>query len=179
VEISHNPCQFTINQAIRYFLLAMKIRLLMVGKTKERFIEEGYAFYRNRIMNYLPFDEFIIPALKNSRNLTPEEFKMREGELILKNCREDDFMVLLDEKGKSLSSIEFSQFVQQRMNSGIKTLTFVIGGAYGFSEEVYKLAKAKVSLSPLTFSHQLARIVFMEQLYRAMTILRNEPYHNE
>ena len=157
----------------------MKIRLLMVGKTKERFIEEGYGFYRNRIVNYLPFDELVIPALKNSRNFTPDEFKIREGELILKSCREDDFMVLLDERGKALNSIEFSQFVQQRMNSGIKTLTFVIGGAYGFTDEVYKLAKAKISLSPLTFSHQLARIVFMEQLYRSMTILRNEPYHNE
>lgn len=157
----------------------MKIRLLLVGKTKERFIDEGYAFYRNRILYYLPFDEHIIQALRNSRNLTPEEFKIREGELILKNCREDDFVVLLDERGKSLNSIEFSQFIQQRMNSSIKTLTFVIGGAYGFSDEVYHLAKAKISLSPLTFSHQLARLIFMEQLYRAMTILRNEPYHNE
>jgi 23S rRNA (pseudouridine1915-N3)-methyltransferase len=157
----------------------MKIRLLMVGKTKEQFTEEGYLFYKKRIVNYLTFDDMIIPGLRNSRNFSPEEFKQKEGEILLKTKKDDDFVTLLDERGKTFSSNEFAQFMQQRMNSGIKTLTFIIGGAYGFSEEVYKAANAKIALSTLTFPHQLVRIIFAEQLYRAMTILRNEPYHNE
>lgn len=157
----------------------MKIRLLMVGKTKERFTEDGYMFYKKRVLNYLPFEDIIIPGLRNSKNFSPEEFKLKEGELLLKNFREDDFIVLLDERGKITTSPDFAQFVQQRMNTGIKSLTFVIGGAYGFSDDVYKSADFKISLSSLTFPHQLVRIIFMEQLYRAMTILRNEPYHNE
>jgi len=157
----------------------MKIRLLMIGKTKERFTEEGYLFYKHRIANYLPFEDIIVPGLKNSRNFSPEEFKQKEGELLMKLTKEDDFVALLDERGKAFNSNEFAQFVQQRMNSGIKTLTFMIGGAYGFSEDVYKAADAKIALSSLTFPHQLVRIIFAEQLYRAMTILRNEPYHNE
>ncbi len=157
----------------------MKIRLLMIGKTKEQFTEEGYLFYTKRIVNYLPFEDMIIPGLKNSRNFSPEDFKQKEGEMLLKFKKEDDFVALLDERGKAFNSNEFAQFVQQRMNSGIKTLSFIIGGAYGFSEEVYKAADAKIALSSLTFPHQLVRIIFAEQLYRAMTILRNEPYHND
>lgn len=157
----------------------MKIRVVMMGKTKEKFTDDGYTFYKKRVLNYLPFDDLIIPGLKNSGSFSPEEFKQKEGELLLKKLKDDDFVVLLDERGKSFTSPEFAQFVQQRMNSGIKTLAFVIGGAYGFSEEVYKAAHFKISLSSMTFPHQLVRIVFMEQLYRAMTILRNEPYHNE
>ncbi|MBE0638283.1 MAG: 23S rRNA (pseudouridine(1915)-N(3))-methyltransferase RlmH [Bacteroidales bacterium] len=157
----------------------MKIRLVMMGKTKEQFTDEGYSFYKNRVVNYLPFDDLIIPGLKNSGGFTPDEFRWREGELLMKHTRDDDFLVLLDERGKAFTSRDFARFVQQRMNTGIKTLTFIIGGAYGFSDEVYKAAHFKLSLSSMTFPHQLVRIVFMEQLYRAMTILRNEPYHNE
>jgi 23S rRNA (pseudouridine1915-N3)-methyltransferase len=157
----------------------MKIRLVMIGKTKERFTEEGYLFYRKRIENYLPFEDMIIPGIRNSRNFSPEEFKQKEGEMLMKLTNEGDFVVLLDERGKQFTSNEFAQFIQQRMNSGIKTLTFVIGGAYGFSDGAYKAAAAKIALSSLTFPHQLVRIIFAEQLYRAMTILRNEPYHNE
>ena len=157
----------------------MKIRLLMIGKTKERFIEEGYSFYRNRIDKYLSFTDHTIPSLKNTRNFTPEDFKIQEGKLILKHCKENEYIVLLDEEGKQVDSLGFAGFIKEIMNSSIKTLTFVIGGAYGFSDEVYRSAKMQLSLSNLTFSHQLARVIFMEQLYRSMTILKNEPYHNE
>lgn len=156
----------------------MKIKLLMIGKNREKFIEDGYLFYTKRVLNYLPFEGVIIPPPKISANLSPEETKLREGELLIKKMKGDDFVVLLDEKGKSFTSGGFAGFLQQRMNSGIKTLTFVTGGAYGFSEEMYGIAHAKLSLSPMTFPHQLVRVIFMEQLYRAMTILRNEPYHN-
>jgi 23S rRNA (pseudouridine1915-N3)-methyltransferase len=157
----------------------MKLKLLMVGKNREEFIEDGYSFYKKRLLNYLPYEDVVIPPLKNSANLTPEAFKLREGELLLKKLKGDDYIVLLDEKGKSLTSEGFAAFLQQRMNSGIRTLTFVTGGAYGFSQEVYNSAHTKLSLSSMTFPHQLVRVIFLEQLYRAMTILRNEPYHNE
>jgi 23S rRNA (pseudouridine1915-N3)-methyltransferase len=151
----------------------------MVGKSREKFIEDGYLFYKKRLINYLPFEEVMIPAIKNSTGLPAEEFRLREGEQLLKKIRGDDYIVLLDEKGSNYTSGGFAGFLQQRMNSGIKTLTFVTGGAFGFSGEVYNAAHAKLSLSKMTFPHQLVRIIFMEQLYRALTILRNEPYHNE
>lgn len=157
----------------------MKIHLLMIGKSKEKFTEEGYNFYKKRITNYLPFDDFTIPGLRNAGNLLAADFKLREGELLTKHFKEDDYVVLLDEQGRKFSSVDFAGFIQQRMNSGIKNLTFVIGGAYGFSKDVYNRSNEKISLSAMTFPHQLVRIIFMEQLYRAMTILRNEPYHNE
>ncbi len=151
----------------------------MVGKNREKFIEEGYLFYKKRLLNYLPFEDAIIPAIRISAGLSPMEFKLLEGEQLLKKIKGDDYIVLLDENGKNYTSSGFAGFLQQRMNSGIRTLTFVTGGAYGFSEAVYKAATIKLSLSSMTFPHQLVRIIFMEQLYRAMTILRNEPYHNE
>jgi 23S rRNA (pseudouridine1915-N3)-methyltransferase len=156
----------------------MKIKLLLIGKNRESFVDEGYRFYKNRVLNYLPFEDEVIPPLKGSTNLTPEIFKLREGSQLLRKMLGDDFIVLLDERGKSYTSERFAGFLQQRMNTGIKTLTFVTGGAFGFSEEVYQAASAKMSLSAMTFPHQLVRVIFMEQLYRAMTILRNEPYHN-
>ncbi len=156
----------------------MKIKLLLIGKNRESFIDEGYLFYKKRVLNYLPFDDEVIPPLKGSANLTPEMFKLREGSQLLRKMQGDDYIVLLDERGKSYTSGGFAGFLQQRMNTGIKTLTFVTGGAFGFSDEVYQAANAKMSLSAMTFPHQLVRVIFMEQLYRAMTILRNEPYHN-
>jgi 23S rRNA (pseudouridine1915-N3)-methyltransferase len=156
----------------------MKIQLIKVGKDQEKFITEGFDLYRNRIINYLTFEELTIPALKNTKNLSPEEVKQKEGELILKSLKDESFTVLLDEKGETFDSPGFANFIQLRMNSGIRQLNFVIGGAYGFSPSVHKKANTKISLSKMTFSHQIVRLIFMEQLYRALTILNNQPYHN-
>lgn len=151
----------------------------MVGKTTQAFVNEGFETYRSRVVKYLPFDEIIIPALKNTRNLAPVDFKQREGEAILKKIGKGEFTILLDENGKQMDSEGFAQFLQHKMNTGIKTLNFVVGGAYGFSSEVKQLADAKISLSKMTFSHQVIRVIFMEQLYRAFTIINHEPYHNQ
>lgn len=156
----------------------MKVRLILVGKTQQGYAQEGIDVFRKRIINYLPFDEIVIPSLKNTKNLSPQVLKEKEGELILKKIEKQDFTILLDENGKTFDSVEFANFLQMQMNSGIKNLNFVVGGAWGFSPQVYQEADAKISLSKMTFSHQIIRIIFMEQLYRAMTILRNEPYHN-
>jgi len=156
----------------------MKIHLIKVGKDQEKYITEGFELYRNRIVNYLPFEDVTLPSLKNTKNMTPDEIKLKEGETILKSLKEDSFTVLLDEKGETYDSQGFAGFIQLRMNSGIRQLNFVIGGAYGFSQSVHKKANAKISLSKMTFSHQIVRLIFMEQLYRALTILNNQPYHN-
>lgn len=156
----------------------MKIRIVMIGKTREAFIREGFEMYRKRIMKYITLEDWTIPALKNTKKLSPGQVKNAEGKLILKHIKAGEKTILLDETGTRYSSEGFADFIQQHMNSGIKTLNFVIGGAYGFSTEVIQAADAKASLSPMTFSHQIVRLVFMEQLYRAMTILNNEPYHN-
>ncbi|MFP4469407.1 MAG: 23S rRNA (pseudouridine(1915)-N(3))-methyltransferase RlmH [Bacteroidales bacterium] len=156
----------------------MKIKLIMMGKTQEKFVEEGFKMYTNRLTNYLPFEAIEIPGLKKAGNFSPAQIKESEGILLAKHIAEGSYTVLLDEKGKSFDSVGFSEFVQQRMNSGVKLLNFVIGGAYGFSDDICKLANQKITLSSMTFSHQIVRIIFMEQLYRAMTILKNEPYHN-
>jgi 23S rRNA (pseudouridine1915-N3)-methyltransferase len=157
----------------------MKVKLLMVGKTRESFIEEGFDVFKLRIKHYLPFEGQTIGGLKKTKNLPPSEIKILEGELILKNLKDQDTVVLLDEKGKTYGSTGFANFVQKQMNTGTKQLVFIIGGAYGFSPDVYQRANYKVSLSAMTFSHQVIRLIFMEQFYRAMTILRNEPYHNQ
>lgn len=157
----------------------MKIRLIAVGKTTQDFVEEGVGMYRSRVEKYLPFEIVVIPALKKTRNLSPDDFRQKEGELILKRIGNFDVTILLEEKGKEMSSTGFADFLQQKMNTGTKTLNFVIGGAYGFSSYVKQVADGKISLSKMTFSHQIVRVIFMEQLYRAFTILRNEPYHNQ
>jgi len=157
----------------------MKVKLLQIGKTQQSFLVEGIDFYEKRIKNYLSFSIETIPTVKQSASLPPDQLKQKEGEIILSKLRPDDRLILLDERGKTLSSIGFSEFIQGQMNQGQKQLVFVIGGAFGFSEEVYKKASYKISLSEMTFSHQLIRIVFMEQMYRAMTILNNHPYHHE
>lgn len=157
----------------------MKIILLLVGKTTEKFIEEGVNEYEKRVKRSIPFEIKIIPFLKKSAVLSKDEVKQKEGELILQAIDKSDFLVLLDEKGKDYSSLLFAEYISKQMNSSIKTLIFVVGGAYGFSEDIYKRANSKISLSKMTFSHQLVRILFMEQLYRAFTIIKGEPYHHE
>ena len=156
----------------------MKITLILNGKTEDDYIIKGFAVYEQRLKHYIPFETIVIPALKNTKALSIEQQKQKEGEVIFKNIESSDKLILLDENGMEYNSVNFSVFIQQQMNSGIKNCVFVIGGPYGFSEEVYKRANGKISLSKMTFSHQMIRLFFAEQLYRAMTILKNEPYHH-
>ena len=156
----------------------MKITLLVVGKTTDTHIELLIQEYQKRLTHYIPFTLQIIPELKNTKSLTPEQQKLAEGELILRTITPSTDLVLLDEHGKEFRSIEFADYVQKRMSSG-RDVVFVVGGPYGFSEGVYQRANGKISLSKMTFSHQMVRLFFVEQLYRAMTILRGEPYHHE
>ncbi len=156
----------------------MKITLILNGKTEDDHIIKGVSIYESRLKHYISFETIVIPALKNTKTLSVEQQKQKEGELILKSIQSSDKLILLDENGKEYSSVGFSDFVQQQMNSGLKNIVFVVGGPYGFSEEIYKRANGKISLSKMTFSHQMVRLFFVEQLYRAMTILRNEPYHH-
>jgi 23S rRNA (pseudouridine1915-N3)-methyltransferase len=157
----------------------MKIKLLAIGKTDDKHLNELISVYHKRLQHYVAFELEIIPDLKNSKNLSQDQQKQKEGELILNKLSVFDQMILLDEKGKEFRSIEFANYLQKKMNSGIKQLVFVIGGPYGFSKEVYQKAMGKVSLSKMTFSHQMIRLFVVEQIYRGFTILRNEPYHHE
>jgi len=157
----------------------MKVTFILVGKTDDSYIAEGFAVFEKRIKHYISFETIVLPALKNTKGLTIEQQKQKEGELILKHIQPTDRLILLDENGKSYTSLEFSSFFQQQMNSGVKNLVFLVGGPYGFSEQVYKTSNGKLSLSKMTFSHQMVRLFFVEQLYRAMTILKNEPYHHQ
>jgi len=157
----------------------MKIELWMIGKTAFPYIKEGMAIYEKRLGHYLPFQCTVIPDVKNAKNLKAHQIKEQEGNTILKKLKKEDFLILLDEKGKSFSSIEFARFLEQKFHLSHKRMVFLIGGAFGFSETIYKRANGKISLSKMTFSHQMVRLFVLEQLYRAMTILRNEPYHNE
>lgn len=157
----------------------MNIKLLAVGKTDDKNLQALIEEYVKRVSFYIKFDVEIIPDIKNAKNLSVIQQKEKEGSLILSKVSPSDWLILLDEKGKSFSSTQFADFLQKRMNSGIKNLLFVIGGPYGFSDEVYAKANGKISLSSMTFSHQMVRLFFIEQLYRGYTILRNEPYHHE
>jgi len=157
----------------------MNIKLLVVGKTDDKNLQALIEEYVKRVSFYIKFDVEIIPDIKNAKNLSVIQQKEKEGSLILSKVSPSDWLILLDEKGKSFSSTQFADFLQKRMNSGIKNLFFVIGGPYGFSDEVYAKANGKISLSSMTFSHQMVRLFFIEQLYRGYTILRNEPYHHE
>jgi len=157
----------------------MKISLIVVGKTDEEYLKTGISRYEQRLVHYINFSIQIIPALKNTKNFTPAQQKDKEAELILQAVEGCDQVILLDEKGKEFRSAEFANNLQQYMNSGLKHLAFVVGGPFGFSDSVYKKANGKLSLSKMTFSHQMIRLLFVEQLYRAFTILKNEPYHNE
>lgn len=156
----------------------MKIKLLAIGKTDDKNLQSLIAIYQNRLKHYIKFEMRLIPDIKNVKNLSEQQQKEKEGELILKNCSTTDVLMLLDEKGEEFRSVEFSKFLQKKMNSGIKQLVLVIGGPYGFSETVYKKASGKISFSKMTFSHQMIRLFVVEQLYRAFTILKNEPYHH-
>ncbi|MEP3209650.1 MAG: 23S rRNA (pseudouridine(1915)-N(3))-methyltransferase RlmH [Maribacter sp.] len=156
----------------------MNIKLLAIGKTDHKALQILISEYEHRLKHYIKFELEIIPDIKNAKNLSEAQQKDKEGETILKKLNSTDVLILLDENGKQYSSVDFSSFLQKKMNSGIKRLVFVIGGPYGFSNAVYKKAEAKVSLSKMTFSHQMVRIFVVEQLYRAFTILRNEPYHH-
>jgi len=156
----------------------MKIRILAIGKTDDKNLLSLIQTYEQRLKHYIKFDLIIIPDIKNAKNLSMKQQKEREGELILKNIQASDQLFLLDEKGQEFGSIEFSSFLQKKMNSGMKHLVLVIGGPYGFSEKVYQKATGKISLSKMTFSHQMIRLFIVEQIYRAFTILKNEPYHH-
>ncbi|AMD84929.1 23S rRNA (pseudouridine1915-N3)-methyltransferase [Capnocytophaga haemolytica] len=157
----------------------MNIKLIAVGKTDQAALQALINEYQKRLSRYAPFDLQVITDVKNSKSLSEEQQKVKEGELILKSVASTDYLVLLDERGKEYTSVEFSAYIQKVMLSGSKQMTFVIGGPYGFSEAVYRRADAKVALSKLTFSHQMVRLFFVEQLYRAFTILKNEPYHHQ
>jgi 23S rRNA (pseudouridine1915-N3)-methyltransferase len=142
-------------------------------------LEEGENEYLKRLKHYIPVERIEIPDLKNAKKLTFDQIKEAEGKEILVKLQQGDVLFLLDERGKEYSSVDFANFLQQKFNTGGKAIVFVVGGAYGFSEEVYSAANGKISLSTMTFSHQMVRMIFFEQLYRAMTILRGEPYHHE
>lgn len=157
----------------------MKIVLLSLGKTDKDFYAKAIDIFRKRLSHYLPFDLEIVPDVKNTKNLSEKEQKNLEGEAMLNQIQQGDYVVLLDDKGKQYSSVEFSRFIEKKSHSVPKRLVFVVGGPYGLSDEVYKRANEKLSLSRMTFTRQMARLVFVEQLYRAMTILNGEPYHHE
>lgn len=157
----------------------MNIKLLAIGKTDDKNLLTLIEQYQKRLSFYVKFDLEIIPDIKNVKNLSESQQKEKEGELVLSKITPTDELILLDENGKTFSSVGFSDYLQKKMNSGIKTLVFVIGGPYGFSDSVYQKANGKVSLSEMTFSHQMVRLFVVEQIYRAFTILRNEPYHHQ
>lgn len=157
----------------------MKITLLTVGKTDRDWVKQGLDIYVSRLKHYVPFSMIEIPELKNVSALTKEQIKAKEGELILKNLRNTDDVILLDEHGKEYSSMELAGILRDKMTYGGRDIVYVIGGAYGFSEAVYARADSKLSLSRMTFSHQMVRAIFAEQIYRAFTIIKGEPYHHE
>ena len=157
----------------------MKIKLIVVGKTNSKFLLEGEKEYDKRLRHYCGFEQLTISDIKNGNKLTINDLKNKEGALILSKIDNNDLVILLDDKGKQYSSVEFSKFLQNKMLNSIKRLVFIVGGAYGFSDEVYARANSKISLSKMTFSHQMIRLIFKEQLYRAHTILKGEKYHHE
>jgi ribosomal RNA large subunit methyltransferase H len=157
----------------------MKLLLLVVGRTVDKHLSTLIDDYTGRIKHYMPFELEVIPELKNAKSLSFEQQKEREGELLLRSMKDGDAVWLLDEGGREFRSIEFAAFLDRQHSSGARRLVFVVGGPYGFSPAIYARANGKISLSRLTFSHQMVRLFFTEQLYRAMTILRGEPYHHE
>ena len=157
----------------------MNIKLIAIGKTDNKDLQSLINDYTKRLSFYIKFDLEIIPDLKNVKNLSENQQKEKEGELILSKITATDQLILLDENGKSYSSVQFAYELQKKMNAGIKTLVFVIGGPYGFCDAVYNQCNGKISLSEMTFSHQMVRLFFIEQLYRGFTILKNEPYHHQ
>ena len=157
----------------------MKISLITVGKTDVKWVREGLDLYVSRLSHYVPFTLDEIPELKNAASLSRSQVKEKEGELVLRRIKDADEVILLDERGREMRSVELAAFLEEKISRGGRDLVFVIGGAYGFSDRVYGRADAKLSLSLMTFSHQMVRTIFAEQLYRAFTIIKGEPYHHE
>lgn len=157
----------------------MKIVLLQTGKTTERYLTEGLSIYEERIRRYTSFETISLPDIRKTRNMPEEEQKSKEGDQMLRIFREDDFIVLLDDKGREFSTVEFSSWLERSLMIQKKRILFVIGGPWGFSEEIRRKADLTLSLSRMTFSHQMVRLLFLEQLYRAFTVIRREPYHHE
>ena len=157
----------------------MKITLLTVGKTDKDWVKQGIDIYASRMKHYFPFTIIEIPELKNASSLSEDQIKTKEGELILKNIKPTEDVILLDERGREFSSMEFAKVLQDKISYTGKDIIFIIGGAYGFSEAVRQRSNSKISLSRMTFSHQMVRAIFVEQLYRAFTIMKGEPYHHE
>ena len=157
----------------------MKVKLILIGKTKSKFLLDGENEYQKRLKHYCKFSELIISDIKNAGKLSKKELIEKEGSLILASIKSSDYVILLDDKGITLSSIEFSELLNKKMVSSTNELVFVVGGAFGFSESVYQRANTQLSLSKMTFSHQMVRLIFKEQLYRAFTILKGEKYHHE
>lgn len=159
--------------------ISMKTTLLVVGRTVEQHYITAINDYVERTKHFMSFDMEVIPELKNTKSLSTEQQKEKEGELILKSLQPGDVVVLLDEHGKEMRSVDFAEYMRRKMNTVNKRLVFIIGGPYGFSEKVYQAASEKISMSKMTFSHQMIRLIFVEQIYRAMTILHGGPYHHE
>ena len=157
----------------------MKIKLIVVGKTQAKYLIQGENDYSKRISHYTKFEEIIISEVKNGSRFSKKELKIKEGDLILSKLENGDEVILLDDKGKQFSSLGFSNFISNKIMNRTKALVFIVGGAYGFSDEVYNRANSNLSLSKMTFSHQMVRLIFKEQLYRAFTILKGEKYHHE
>ena len=157
----------------------MKVKLLLVGKSVEDWLQSGLRLYTSRLKHYVPFEMTVIPELKQTSALSVEQIKEREGNLILVGLKSSEEVILLDERGQMFSSEGWARHLEQKMTYGSKDLVFVVGGAYGFSEKVYQRADGKLSLSQMTFSHQMVRLIFVEQLYRAFTIIKGEPYHHK
>jgi len=157
----------------------VRITLLVIGKTTDRHVQALIEDYAQRLGHYVPFSMDVIPELRNTKALTAEQQKAQEAELIKKQLQAGDYVVLLDEHGAERRSMEFATWLQKRMNTGARRIVFIVGGPYGFDASIHALAKEEISLSQMTFSHQLIRVLFVEQLYRAHTILRGEPYHHE
>ena len=157
----------------------MKVKLIVIGKTISKFLLDLENEYQKRLKHYCKFSEFIIPDIKNAGKISKKELKEKEGNLILQSIKSNDYVILLDDKGLALSSTGVAEFLNKKMVSSTNELVFVVGGAFGFSESVYKRANTKLSLSKMTFSHQMVRMIFKEQLYRAFTILKGEKYHHE
>ncbi|MEE1962535.1 23S rRNA (pseudouridine(1915)-N(3))-methyltransferase RlmH [Allomuricauda taeanensis] len=157
----------------------MQITLIAIGKTDKAELEQLIDLYEKRLKHYIKFEFVVLPDIKNRKNLSEAQQKEKEGELILSQLQPTDTLILLDEKGKQYSSLEFADYLQKKMNSGLKNLVLAIGGPYGFSDAVYAKCNGKISLSKMTFSHQMVRLFLVEQLYRGFTILRNEPYHHQ
>lgn len=157
----------------------MKITLLCIGKTDDKFIQEGIDKYTKRLKHYIPFNIVVVPDVKNVKNLSETQQKEKEAELFSKYIQSTDYIVLLDERGKEFRSLEFSSFIEKKMVASVQHMVFLIGGPYGFAEVIKQKANSFVSLSKMTFSHQMVRLFFVEQIYRAFTIMKGEPYHHE